>query len=228
MKRLLFFVVGFFALLSVLNAQECDFYFPTEKGKKLTIQNYDAKHKPTSRMFYRVKDVEKTPDGKKIAIEEWFETEKGELTDTFLLEFYCKGGEFYIDMKSSVADLLKNYGNMDMEVTSHDLALPSNMKAGDVLPDGEVTVVIRNNGVKLLTISSRITNRKVEGREKVTTPAGTFDCVKLTYDTDAKVGFVKSHVKTVTWYARNVGTVRSETYNKKGKLENSSELVGIE
>jgi hypothetical protein len=130
-------------------------------------------------------------------------------------------------MKSSLFGVLSKYEGMDMEVSSHDLALPAKMNVGDVLPDGEVTVVIKNNGIKMVTITSAVHNRKVEAKEKVTTPAGTFDCIKVTYDTDGKVGFVKTHAKGAVWYAKKIGTVKSESYNKKGKLEGSTELVEI-
>ena len=228
MKKSLFvFLMGLVFLFPSLKAQDCVSYFPMQKGKVLKYQYYDAKHKPSSTMYYNVKDVEQTNDGEKITLEQWFETPEGDVVDTFLLNFYCKGGEFYIDMKSSLFGVLSKYEGMDMEVSSHDLALPAKMNVGDVLPDGEVTVVIKNNGIKMVTITSAVHNRKVEAKEKVTTPAGTFDCVKVTFDTDGKVGFVKTHAKGAVWYAKKIGTVKSESYNKKGKLEGSTELVEI-
>ena len=228
MKKTVFVsFVSLFFLFPVIKAQDCVSYFPTQKGKVLKYQYYDAKHKPTTKMYYDVKDVQKTSDGEKITIEQWFETSEGDVVDTFLLNYYCKGGEFYIDMKSSVLGILGKYEGMDLEVSSHDLALPAKMKVGDVLPDGEITVVVRNNGIKMVTITSAVHNRKVEAKEQVTTPAGTFDCVKVSFDTDGKVGFVKTHAKGVVWYAKDIGTVRSESYNKKGKLESTVELAEI-
>jgi hypothetical protein len=216
-----------FFLFPVLKAQDCTFYFPTQKGKVLKYQYYDAKHKPTTMMYYEVKDVQETSDGEKITLEQWFETQEGDVVDTFLLNYYCKDGEFYIDMKSFLSSMLGQYEGMDMEASSHDLALPAKMNVGDMLPDGEVSVVIKNNGLKMVTITSTVHNRKVEAKEKITTPAGTFECVKVTFDTDGKVGFMKTHAKGAAWYAKGIGTVKSEDYNKKGKLVGSVELVEI-
>ncbi len=228
MKKSVFVsLISLFFLFPVIKAQDCTSYFPTQKGKVLQYQYYDAKHKPTSKMYYNVKDVQKTADGEKITTEQWFETPEGDVLDTFQLEFYCKNGEFYIDMRSSLVAVLEKYQGMEMEVSSHDLALPAKINVGDVLPDGEVTVVIKNNGIKMVTIISEVHNRKVEAKEKVVTPAGTFDCFKVTFDTDGKVGFVKTHAKGAAWYAKGIGTVKSESYNKKGKLESSTELVEI-
>ncbi len=229
MKKLfLITLAGFLFLIPFAKAQECTVYFPTKKGEKLVYQYYDAKSKPTSKVYYDVQDVVKTDKGLKITTQQWFETSDGQIIDTFLLDYYCKNGEFYVDMKSTLSSLLGKYEGMDLEVTTKDLALPATLKEGDVLPDGSATVVVKNNGIKMVTITSNVTNRKVAGKEKVTTPAGTFDCVKITYDNDGKVGFVKTHSKGAIWYAKGIGSVKMENYNKKGKLESSSELIKIE
>jgi len=62
-----------------------------------------------------------------------------------------------------------------------------------------------------------ITNRKVEAIEDITTPAGTFTCYKISSDVETKM-MMKISIKSVEWYAKNVGTVRTESYNNNGKL----------
>ena len=227
MKKIVLISVVFLFFIPFVKSQDCTAYFPTEKGKMLMYQYYDNKGKPSSKVYYDVKDVEQTPEGLKITTEQWFETPDGDVLDTLLLQYFCKDGEFYIDMESTLTNLLGKYEGMDMEVSSKDLAIPARMKVGDVLPDGSATVVVRNNGIKMVTITTTIRNRKVEAKEKVTTPAGTFDCVKVTFDTDGKVGFVKTHAKGAAWYAEGIGTIKSESYNKKGKLESSTVLEEI-
>ena len=56
---------------------------------------------------------------------------------------------------------------------------------------------------------------KIAGREKVTVPAGTFDCLKVCYlqRTSAAGNVDKSYV--TDWYAEGVGTVRSEVATEK-------------
>ena len=227
-KLLLLSLTGLFFFSFSARSQDCVSFFPTEKGKKLVYQYYNNKSKPVIKTYYEVKEVEKSDKGLKITARQWMENSEGQMVDTFLLDYYCKDGEFYIDMKSSLSSLLDKYEGMDLEVNTKDLALPGQMKEGDVLPDGQATVVVRNNGVKVATASNRISNRKVEGNEKVTTPAGTFDCVKISYTVEGKVGFVKSHGRGAVWYAKGIGSVKTENYNKKGKLESWSELVKVE
>jgi len=61
----------------------------------------------------------------------------------------------------------------------------------------------------------------------VTTPAGTFDCIKMTQDTDVKAIF-KMKAKTTTWYTKGVGMVKTENYDKNGKVESSTVLTKFE
>ncbi len=229
MKRLFFLVLimGVF-LTAESEAQDCTMYFPSKQGSMLVYQYYDAKGKPTSRMTYQVMKTEQTEQGLKIRTREWVETPEHPATDTVLLDFYCRGDSFYIDMRAYLSQLgLDKYKGMDIKVETKNIELPAHPKAGMSLPDASVVAVVTNNGVKLITVSSYLRNRKIEGFEKVTTPAGTYNCFKVTYDLEGKAGFVRTHGKSIVWYTRDIGTVKSENFNKKGKLTSKSELIKV-
>ena len=68
-------------------------------------------------------------------------------------------------------------------------------------------------------------NIKIEDIEKITTEAGTFECVKFSYDVAMNMLISKNYHVT-TWYNEDAGLVRQETYNKKGQLETKTELTG--
>jgi hypothetical protein len=57
----------------------------------------------------------------------------------------------------------------------------------------------------------------VEALENMTTPAGTFKCYKIASTIETK-SMISITTHTVEWMAKDVGVVRSENYNKKGKL----------
>ena len=63
-----------------------------------------------------------------------------------------------------------------------------------------------------------ITDRVVEGIESVSTPAGTFNCYKISYLTSSKVMMVNTSFKTVQFIAENMGAVKTETYKSNGSL----------
>ena len=77
----------------------------------------------------------------------------------------------------------------------------------------------------MVTMTIEIVNRVVESIEEVTTPAGTFECFKLNYDVKSKIGFIKQNYKNSVWYAKGIGAVKTETYDKKGKLDGTTLLT---
>ena len=78
----------------------------------------------------------------------------------------------------------------------------------------------------IMNMSVSITNRKVEAVENITTPAGTFECYKITYDVATKM-MINVKMKATEWYAKNVGMVKSESYTSDGKLAGSTLLTGL-
>ncbi|MFN0275221.1 MAG: hypothetical protein ACKVPJ_05725, partial [Chitinophagales bacterium] len=53
---------------------------------------------------------------------------------------------------------------------------------------------------------------------------GSFECVKFSETIHMKMLF-KVTAKSITWMAEDVGVVKSESYNDKGKLEGYSLLT---
>ena len=80
---------------------------------------------------------------------------------------------------------------------------------------------IKDQNFQRLTLKEN--NRKVTGKESVTTPAGTWDAWKISYDGQfrAKIGPIGIPVnfKAIEWYVPGFGIVKTETYSKNGKLE---------
>jgi hypothetical protein len=73
---------------------------------------------------------------------------------------------------------------------------------------------INNNGLKQ-TVSMTISDRKVEGKESVTTAAGTWDCFKISYKSKmvvktAGIG-IPVNIEGNEWYAPGVGVVKTQS-----------------
>lgn len=230
MKKLMIYAFLLSSSLLVkqnLKSQDCEFYFPVEKGTKVEMTDYDKKGKVTGVGTSTV--IEKLQVGAaqevKVAVEYKATGTDKPFTSEYSVK--CENGEFYINMNNFLdKNALAGYQNMDITVDAEQMTLPSKLTAGQVLGNGRVTAKIASSGVNLMTMNTLITNRKVEGFESVTTPAGTFDCVKITYDLEAKVMF-KVNMSCKQWYAKNVGAVKTENYDKKGKLESSQMITKI-
>ncbi len=226
--KLFFLFLLVTVLISSVKSQDCTVYFPEKIGTEMETTAYDKKGKVTSISRFKILEVNQTEKGQEIRAESEIEIpdEKDPVVRKSEVVFYCKDGKFYIDMEQYLKDMnMEAYESMDISMESQDMELPANPKAGDVLEDGNLTVVVRNNNVKLVTMTIDIVNRVVESIEEVTTPAGTFECFKLNYDVKSKIGFIKQNYKNSVWYAKEVGAVKSEIYDKKGKLNGTTLLT---
>ena len=97
-------------------------------------------------------------------------------------------------------------------------SFPDELSVGQVM---EYSYTIKM-GVSKTTVTGKNT---VAAKESVSTEAGSFDCYKVESEVNTKVMMQKSDIKTTSWYAKGVGAVKTETYDSKGKLETSMELI---
>lgn len=100
-------------------------------------------------------------------------------------------------------------------------ALPALMEPGDTLPD-----VYTQIKVGPLTYSVHVFNRMVLRRETITVPAGTFECVVVSENRIEKGPGHNRTLNNLTWYSKNVGYVRHDTYIK-GVLDTSEILSSV-
>ncbi|MDR2891408.1 MAG: hypothetical protein LBV18_07455 [Alistipes sp.] len=68
---------------------------------------------------------------------------------------------------------------------------------------------------------------RVIARESVVVPAGTFECFRNETEMTVKAMMMAQSMKTISWSNDEVGSVKSETYNERGKLETVTELISI-
>lgn len=99
---------------------------------------------------------------------------------------------------------------------------PVNPTVGQTLPDYSFAVKIR-----FLKMTALATNRKVTAIETLTINGVTYECCKIEQTEKAKAMMFGETNRTVNWYARGIGPVKTITYNKHGKLDNTEELVYV-
>jgi hypothetical protein len=225
MKNFIFTLLtgSFFFGLS-LNAQDCTYYFPVKPGTTMEMKSYDGKDKLIGSS--KTKILNKT--GAKVSFETETFDAKGKSTSKGNYEVSCENGEFVVDMKSYLKGIDMNaYKDMEVKFDAKNISIPANLKAGQKLNDGEVNMAVSNSiGMKIISMTVKITNRTVEGFEEITTPAGTFKCVKISSDFESKMLF-KVKAKMVEWISEKAGTVRTESRDEKGKLTSYTLLTAF-
>jgi hypothetical protein len=219
---------SFFIAGPAILAQDCEDYFPQKEGTVLEYVNFDKKDKITGSSETSLKEKKEIPGGMSAVFASKFKDDKGEVLYENEVPVECREGVLYFDASKFLDPAtLSAYSSMEVAVTGDNLMLPLNAPDGTPLDDGGVTAVVTSEGMKIMTITVDVSNRKVAGREKMETPAGTFECVKFTYDVLSKIGFVKVSASAIEWYNPRYGTVRSEAYDKSGKLTGYTLLQSI-
>ncbi len=129
-------------------------------------------------------------------------------------------GTVRMDLGASLKAVLRNYLSRAELVSSGTQALlPADMHPGDELP--EAHCVVDALGAKYRI---DVTERRVLRAERLTTPAGTFDCVVVReHKVERGPG---RHRDTISesWYTPGVGYVRHDTYDKNHRLETTEVL----
>ncbi len=212
-------------------AQECKYFFPAEVGTTLEYTFYNKKGREDSYQTQKVVEVVDVAGATVIKLESSVKAgKKNEEAVVTNFELRCEDGNFYINMNdfTSTANYqqYENSPDLDVEIESKDLFYPSNMSVGQTLPEGSMEIAVKNNGTRLFGTTITIKDRKVEAQETITTPAGTFECLKITSVIITK-SVMSMESKTVQWLAEGIGIVKTENLSKNGKLIGSQVLTGI-
>ncbi len=228
--KTLFSIIFISLLISAsLKAQNCEAYIPTKVGQKLMFQTSNKKGKIQS--YYSQELLSKKDKDGGTAYEiiqiSYDTSKKRKITNQDTLEFLCKDNTFYIDMNTFLnEEQMKAYDESQITIDFKNISYPANLKPGMTLDDGYVKAEI-NAGIPIV-FKTDITNRKAESYETITTLAGNFETIKVSQDVSAKFGFITVKMHTVNWVKKNIGNVKSESYDKNDNLISVTELISIE
>lgn len=132
-------------------------------------------------------------------------------------------GDVVVDLAASMKSVMMNVFP-DGAVSSGSCLsrLPSDMKAGDTLRDAAFSV-----SVAFAEYRVAVSERSVLRSERISTPAGDFDCMVVSEHKVEKGPGRNRTTTALTWYARGIGMVRHDTYDKNMCLETSEVLVAL-
>ncbi|HPF00574.1 MAG TPA: hypothetical protein PKY63_07910 [Bacteroidales bacterium] len=211
-----------------VNSQDCPEYFPLKTGNSWELTNYNKKDKIIGSNSYAVKSVTESATGYEAIVTTSAINEKGEVEGSGDLIMKCESGVFYLDMKNFLdQSAMGNNPDMTVTMTANDLQYPSTMTEGSNLPDASITYQMSSGGMVVMTMTVNITERKVIGKESITTPAGTFEVWKLTARYQSKTGFITTKLSTIEYISIGGGIIKSESFNDKGDLMGYSILTKL-
>ena len=223
MKHLIsFFLCTFFISTIGYSQNSCSKYYPLTEGATFQITSYDKKGKKQSVVDYSISNVTNETATFNTTIYD----AKGEEVTTTNYNVTCKDDAISIDFNSLMSpELFAQYKDMEMDVTGTNIEIPNNLSVGQTLKDADMVMTIKMGGMNM-KMNMKIFDRKVEDKKSITTSAGTFDCYGISYTTEFKMGIKQTNMAK-DWIAEGVGMVKSESFNKNGKLIAYSELTKI-
>ena len=227
--RTLALIYSFFLFTSTALSQDCSKFYPMEEGTIFQYTMTNKKGKTEGVTEYSITNVDNSGGAINATMNMKFTDEKGKEIMISDYKMSCKGGSVKIDYNSLVpSNMMKQYTDMgvDMDISGTDIELPNDLSVGQDLADANVAMTIKMTGMKM-TIKVDQINRKVEKKESITTPAGTYECYVLSQDLISETMGAKQTMQSKLWLAERVGMVKQETYNKKGDLISKSELTSF-
>lgn len=220
----LLYCVAFLALLP-LDKDTKEPFFCERPG---AVMRYERRFADNNKLKWTqemsILDVSETEQGKRVSYKSEFRGKSGKLMyggPVSLEMLVFPNGDIGMDLSASLKSVASNYVSDSMIKGEPCFSvLPSSMKEGDLLEDAVFEVTVAGLPCKV-----SVTDRKVVGRERITVPAGTFDCVVVLEHKSQRLGkLVVSYA--YTWYAAGIGMIRHDTY-VKGSLKTTERLVSL-
>ncbi len=212
----------------VVIAQDCSAVLFLKEGTVLEYSNYDKKGKIIGTGTHTTKSLSQEGDKIIALIDMTFNDEKEKNLYNSTYNASCENGLISIDMQRFFDNSkLSAYQDLNIDITGDVLEFPVNMKEGEILNDGNINISVKKETFTIITLTSDVRDRKILASESVTTPAGTYMCNKVSFNFETKLGIIKVKGTATEWYNENKVLVKSESYNKKGKLIGSTLLTAM-
>jgi DUF3108-like len=198
-------------------AQQCSNYFFLQSNKTIEMSITNKKGKDAGKLTYVISNVANKGSVTTATVNSEFIDKNGKSVSKATNNIQCDNGSLMMDMKAFIPSAqLEQMGDISGTGTTSYLEYPSTFKEGDALKDASLSMDFKSASGLGGHISMDMTNRKVVGKESVTTPAGTWDCYKITYHSKMvfKMGIgIPMNADVTEWYAPGFGVVKTESSN---------------
>ena len=139
------------------------------------------------------------------------------------IKYNIEGGNYVISLQDALAENLAQFGgNFEILESSGMLGYPIVLTPETEMEGAKMKIKVSMQGMELV-MDLAIQNRKAVGEESITTPAGTFDCLKFTEQQVVTVMGQQQATNITYWYGKGVGLVKQSTEAMGGMV--SAELV---
>ncbi|MBD2768317.1 hypothetical protein IC235_10470 [Hymenobacter sp. BT664] len=217
------------------SATGCTHPFGLREGQSIDYQLLDAKGKPVGSWRYRVLSIrtESTAAKKKqkavvttrVQLKSGLYSPSNQVLQQQDLSYLCRHDTVFTDGLDEINyEGLKPFRDRRFAYEGSSLAWPNQPTPNTALPQGGAMVQVSSPSVSVAKVRTLVHQRKVQaGQTSVTVPVGTFNCYVVESQrelaTEARVDLtLKSTGRQVDYYDPAVGLIKTEYYDKGGKL----------
>lgn len=208
----------------------CDQIIFFKEGTVTTMTSYNDDGKVTGSTKTTYTAVTKTPAGASVKASQEHFDKKGKPSTKNEFTIKCEKGVLNFDMRAMLnQQQSEQYKDFEMTMEGTNMEFPAVLTVGSTLKDADVKITMKTKDgmtMPMMNLAMKVTNRKVEAKENITTPAGTFECYKIAQDMEMKTMFAMK-MKSVEWFSYEAGAVRTESYKENGKFMGKTELTDI-
>lgn len=231
MKRVSLLAAAFVCLNTY--AQDCKTFLYMTNNAQVQMKLYDAKGRESGTQNWTISDVKQNGEGYESTINLVMTDGKGRELAKSTGTYKCNSGVLKADIRMTMpqAGQMPGAGTTEAKMDAAYLEYPANIAAGQDLKDAEFNMDMNLGNGMPGSAEFKQTGRKVQSKESLTTPAGTWDAYKITYNAFFRaktmgIG-VPMNMAVTEWFVPGIGVVKTETYNKNGKLMGSTVLTAI-
>lgn len=232
-------------------AQDAVYLVPNPHTARWSYIETDNNGKQTATIYYSVESIkgDAVNGYLKLLVEEVPVANPKDTNQSFIF-YRFKDGEFIVDLPAMFEDdifdgkidsLVRNtvkekYPDLSKEkekeviekVKSEFFKVSGDMRGVPRYPQvGKLPDYEFQCKISIISIKVFGEDRRIVGKEKIQTGAGSFDCFILEETITIKSMMMKEVEKIKSWYAYGIGLVKEVTYDKKGNLISTMTLKEV-
>lgn len=215
MGKGLLFVLSFFILCQNAVSQSCASFYLLQHNKTAKLVIYNSKGNENGTILIRSSAQPAKGSSASATLQTTLLDKEGKPVTKGASSVNCNNGTLLMDMSLFLPQQqTEQFNKAHAKVKNVFLEYPAEMKPGDKLKDGLYNIEIDNNGLKQI-LKMQILNRQVTGTERISTKAGTWDCITITYQVKLNIQTgpinIPLNYEATEWFAPGFGMIRSKS-----------------
>ncbi|MBR8706585.1 hypothetical protein [Bacteroides pyogenes] len=207
-------------------------YHALKKGTRIVYTFYDGKGRVQGYNRQEIIEMKRTKNSVYAVVSGRQTDSKGKFENSATVAMNYRNGNFYVDLLSIM--LPKDMKGIDADVkgSGRDMLIPGKLTPGQELPEAHATFKMKvksgEGTFDMPPVTFRVFNRRAIQAESVETPMGNFICFKIIQTGEVHYPLIGKQLFTsITWIGKGLGSIKTETYDNKGKLQSRMLLTEL-